>query len=191
MTTITFNSNTFSTLRATGWFITFLFTLAGLAYLNGYRINTSYSYPPGLYQLEVHAGDYQTGELVLFCPPKNKMVTAAISRGYLDKGRCESGSVPIIKRIAAMEKDTVSLGTLISINGTSLPSTTIMQEDGEHRPLTPFTLKGLRQFTLPPDTAFVYSDYAPSASFDSRYFGWVAMKDIQGSIKPIWTTATH
>ena len=178
-------------IKVAGWLTALLCTLAGLAYLNGYRFNASHSYPPWLYQLEAYAYSYKAGNLVLFCPPNNNAISTAIERGYLDAGRCKSGSVPIIKRIAAIGHDRVTLNGFIHVNGHPLPHTTVLTEDSEHRPLRPFTLKGQQHFVLPPETVFVYSDYAPETSFDSRYFGLVAVKDIQGIIKPIWTTATH
>ncbi len=184
------NQSAIDNLKVIAWLTTLLLVLTTLAYLNGYRLNTSHSYPPGLYQLEAHTDSYKTGDLVLFCPPNNDAITTAIARGYLDAGRCNSGSVPIIKRIAAIGHDTVTLDKFIHINGNILPDTTVLIEDSEHRPLTPFTFKGQHQFILPPDTTFMYSDYAPSTSFDSRYFGWVAVKDIQGIIKPIWTATS-
>ncbi|WP_394230733.1 conjugative transfer signal peptidase TraF [Shewanella colwelliana] len=183
------NQSTIDNLKVIAWLTTLLAVLAGLAYLNGYRFNISHSYPPGLYQLEVRTYSDKTGDLVLFCPPNNNAISTAIARGYLDAGRCKSGSVPIIKRIAAIAHDTVTLNEFIHVNGNILPDTTVLTEDSEHRPLTPFTFKGQHQFILPPETAFVYSDYAPETSFDSRYFGFVAVKDIQGIIKPIWTIA--
>jgi conjugative transfer signal peptidase TraF len=182
------NQSPIDNLKVIGWFTALLLVLAGLAYLNGYRLNTSHSYPPGLYQLSPHTYLYKKADLVLFCPPNNDAISTAIARGYLDAGRCKSGSVPIIKRIAAIAGYTVTLNEFIHVNGHTLPHTTVLTEDSEHRPLTPFTLKGQHHFALPPETAFVYSDYAPETSFDSRYFGLVAMKDIQGIIKPVWTT---
>ena len=185
------NQNALDNLNVIGWLTTLSLVLAGLAYLNGYRLNTSHSYPPGLYQLSHHASQYKKGDLVLFCPPNNDAIATAIARGYLDAGRCKSGSVPIIKRIAAMAHDTVTLNGFIHVNGNTLTHTTVLTEDSEHRPLTPFTLKGQHHFTVPPGTAFMYSDYAPETSFDSRYFGLVAIRDIQGTIKPIWTIANR
>lgn len=163
--------------------VVFSLSYLGLAY--GYRYNTSHSYPSGLYRLDLLSRDYAKGDLVLFCPPNNAAINLAISRGYLDEGRCESGSVPVIKRIAATEFDSVTLDKMIVINGKTLPNTTILKADSQHRPLVPYKLKEKGSFTVPANTVFLYSDYAPRKSFDSRYFGIVAIKDIKGKIKSV------
>ena len=184
----TFDTDALDVLRVIAWIMVLLLSLAGLAYQQGYRLNTSQSYPPGLYLLNSLASHYQVGDLVLFCPPSGKVVNIAIVRGYINAGRCDSGTVPIIKKIAALEYDSVTLGTLISVNGTELPNTTLLPHDSKHRVLPAYTYKGKRVFVMPHDTAFLYSDHTPKKSFDSRYFGIVPLKNIQGIIKPIWTT---
>jgi conjugative transfer signal peptidase TraF len=169
------------------WLTVLLSTFALFAYLGGYRVNTSHSYPPGLYQLTPKRSPYHQGDLVLFCPPNNDAINTAIIRGYIDTGRCKSGSSPIIKRIVALEHDRITIDVFIYINGHVLPNSAVLKEDGRQRPLTPFTQKGHRQFVMPKGTVFVYSDYAPRTSFDSRYFGPVPLNHIQGIIKPVWT----
>ena len=171
------------------WLSIFLCSRATIIYQQGYRLNTGHSYPPGIYQLSnvsPSLANFIKGDLVLFCPPSVLVVKIALSRGYLDSGRCKSGSVPIIKRIAALEHDNITLDNLITINGRTLPDTTILSSDLKLRPLQAYTYQNMTHFTMPPDTVFLYSEHAPKMSFDSRYFGFVALKNIQGSIHPVW-----
>ena len=182
----TYNTDALDVLRVIAWITALLLSLAGLAYQQGYRLNTSQSYPPGLYLLNALATHYQVGDLVLFCPPDNDAIKLGLDRQYIEAGRCHSHTVPIIKRIAAMEFDSVALDALISINDQILPNTTILTLDAKERPLPAYTYRDKQTFVMPHDTAFLYSDHAPKISFDSRYFGIVPLKNIQGIIKPIW-----
>ncbi|GIU51310.1 putative conjugal transfer protein TraF [Shewanella sairae] len=161
-----------------------LFSLSFTAYAYGYRLNTSSSFPPGVYVIDSIKAEYQTNDLVLLCPPDNHSVRIALVRGYIGSGQCKSQTTPMIKRIAATYGDNVVLDSTITVNGHELPYTTIQSHDSRQRPLTPFALNGNRQFRIPYQHVFVYSDYAPSNSFDSRYFGFVPVENIQGTVKP-------
>jgi conjugative transfer signal peptidase TraF len=110
------NQQSLLMLSVFGWGLVLLLVLSGGAYLKGYRLNTSHSYPAGIYQLTPQMDNFHKGDLVLFCPPDNEVIKTAITRGYLDTGRCKSGSVPIIKRIVALPYDRVTLDKLIYIN---------------------------------------------------------------------------
>ncbi len=104
-----FNPDTFETLKIATWIIVLFFSFAWLAYQQGYRLNTSHSYPFGVYRLAPFTTNYSVGDLVLFCPPKSEIIQQALDRKYIEYGRCNSKTVPIIKRIAALEYDRVSL----------------------------------------------------------------------------------
>jgi len=164
-----------------------LFSLSFTAYSNGYRLNTSTSFPPGIYVIDTSKSgyEYQIQDLILFCPPDNNSVKTALARGYISQGRCKSQTVPMIKRVAAIYRDEVTLGDTISINDLELTNTIIKYQDALKRSLIPFTLNGKNQFIVPCQQVFVYSDYAPNNSFDSRYFGPVPIKNIHGTVKSV------
>ena len=163
-----------------------LFSLSFTAYSYGYRLNTSTSFPPGIYIIDSIKDDYQTHDLVLLCPPDNQSVRIALVRGYIGSGRCKSQTTPMIKRIAATYSDKVSLDGVISVNDHELPDTAIQSHDSQLRPLARFKLNGKSQFLMPYKQVFVYSDYAPSYSFDSRYFGPVPVENIRGTVNPVF-----
>lgn len=157
-----------------------IFTAAvSLAYFIGIRINTSKSFPPGVYIVS-KANTYNKNDLVLFCPPNKAVIQDAIERGYIDTGRCDSGTVPIIKRIVGMSGDYVEFTPSVKINNSVLPGSIRLKVDGENR-----ALPQLPPFTVSINSFFAYSDHAPRNSFDSRYFGDVPMENIIGTIRPL------
>ncbi len=179
------NNESIEQLKVLGWivltFLSFFFT----AHTYGYRLNTSQSYPPGLYVISDVKVKCHLNDLILFCPPDNHAIHIALERGYVYKGGCIGGSAPMIKRIAATQGDDVALNGVISINGLSLLDTIILDQDLRQRPLTAFTLNEHIEFMVPFDNVFVYSEYAPKYSYDSRYFGPVPVSNIKGIATPV------
>jgi conjugative transfer signal peptidase TraF len=158
-----------------------LFFLAVAAGLAGARINTTPSLPLGLYWLEDSTPG--KGSLVLFCPPDQQAFGEAKDRGYLAAGLCDSGTQPLMKRIAAIEGDQVMIaaqGTVV--NGKSLLNSAQVQADPEGRPLPNFK----DEFTVVAGQVLLMSEYSP-LSFDSRYFGPVDEGNLLGVLEPVWT----
>ncbi|MGI2002049.1 conjugative transfer signal peptidase TraF [Shewanella frigidimarina] len=157
----------------------FLFLIFS-SYQLGIRINNSQSYPPGIYLLS-STNHYDKNELILFCPPANNpAILEALERDYIDSGRCDAGTVPIIKRIVGLEGDSVKFTPFIEINNVPLKDSIRLKLDGQKR-----QLPQIDNFTVPPGHFFAYSEHAPKYSFDSRYFGPVPIKNILGKIKPL------
>ena len=163
-----------------------VFCALAWGYQAGFRLNTSVSYPTGLYRLIDTRQTVIYGELVLFCPPNVAAVREAIKRGYLKPGRCPGGFQPVIKKVAAMPGTTVTLQKHVTLNGIEVPGATVRQSDGKGRPLP-----ALADFVVPADEVFLLSDYAPETSFDSRYYGSVPQKNILGHMTPVWTYSVH
>ncbi|AGE91747.1 conjugative transfer signal peptidase TraF [Photobacterium damselae] len=148
----------------------------------GYRINLSISYPPGIYKI-TSQGQYNKGDLVLFCPPNIPSVHEAMSRGYLGFSfECESGIMPTVKKIFGLSGDKISLDTFVYINNQLVPYTTILSQDSKQRPLPK-----LNDFTVPRHSVFLLSDHLPTVSFDSRYYGAVSLERVISHIEPIYT----
>ena len=179
------NQNAIDTVKILGWVILVFISLCFTAYTYGYRLNTSQSYPPGVYVISEVKDQYQVQDLILFCPPEGPIILTALERNYINEGPCNAGTVPMIKRIAATAGYDVLLDEVIFINGLPLSDTIIQTQDRQLRPLTAFSHHGRHAFMLPPETVFVYSEYAPTHSFDSRYFGYVSMDNIHGIVKPV------
>lgn len=156
------------------------FALFGLMGLAGERVNTTASFPVGLYwQLQRSAGK---GDRVLFCPPRDPVFTAALIRGYLSPGFCPGGSSALIKRVIAVGGDHVVIaqrGT--TVNGVPLPNSRQRAADPASRPLPAYRLNSI----LPEGNVLLLSDHH-AASFDGRYFGPVAVTHLRGVVVPVW-----
>ncbi|WP_235424027.1 conjugative transfer signal peptidase TraF [Citrobacter koseri] len=152
------------------------------AWHDGYRVNTSNSYPPGLYQLRHRDTNYRQGDLVLFCPPDGPAMQLALSRSYIHPGPCRGGFTPVIKKVMAIAGNRITLDEIIRINGIPMPRYRILPADRHHRPLP-----RLASLTVPAGSVFLLSDHRPEDSFDSRYYGPVPVSLIQGRIRPVLT----
>ncbi len=133
--------------------------------------NVTPSAPIGLYR---HSGDaIVKGAWVLVRPPKSAARLAAM-RGYLP------ANIPMVKRVAAMTGDLVCRdGEQIRINGQ--PAARALKADSQGRDLP--TWQGCDRLSA--GELFLLT--APTASFDSRYFGAVPARNLIERIQPIWT----
>jgi conjugative transfer signal peptidase TraF len=143
----------------------------------GIRYNKSLSMPRGLWILHRSSEVYRPGETVEACP-----ALAADQRVYLSAGFCPSGLEPLIKTVAAVAGDTVTITAngYLEINGEWIPASFQHPVDGIGRPIRAY-----------PEGAFVVQPgevwlLAPMEwSFDSRYFGPVKVSDIHGVLTPL------
>ncbi|HEY5236960.1 MAG TPA: S26 family signal peptidase [Rhizomicrobium sp.] len=135
--------------------------------------NASASAPVGLYRV-VRESTVSRGDLVLAIPNHSVAVFAA-GRGYLPMG------VPLVKRVAAIEGDTVcARGNGIFVNRLRLA--TRLLADNKGRTLPSWT--GCR--ALGGNDVFLLMAGVPD-SFDGRYFGPTNISNIAGRLEPIWT----
>ncbi len=160
-----------------------LISLVAAFHFAGIRYNVSESYPSGLYQ--VHKDKFPaTGDLALFCLPESETTALAKERFYLKDGFCESGTLPLTKRLVGIPGDLVESSTLgISVNnGPVIKNTQRRLEDSYGRALPQFPGGELSN-----DMYFLVSDHNPK-SWDSRYFGPVHGRHIIGAVTPffIW-----
>jgi conjugative transfer signal peptidase TraF len=146
----------------------------------GGLINTTPSYPRGLY-LPI-GRPANVGDLVAFCPT-SAVAKYGMARGYLDPGRCPSGSVPLIKRLAAAAGDQVAIGPAgVVVDGKVLKESKPLARDGLGRPLPQLRLSA----TLAGSQVLLMSDYE-GASFDSRYFGPLERAGVLRAMRPVLT----
>jgi len=156
-----------------------LVTTAALGGQGG-LINTTRSYPRGLYLPLGRAA--HVGDLVAFCPDES-VADFGMARGYLDPGRCPSGSVPLIKRLSAAGGDQVAIGPAgVVVNGKVLENSRPMARDGHARPLPQLRTS----MTLAAGQVLLMSDYE-AASFDSRYFGPLGRPGVLRAMRPVLT----
>ena len=157
------------------------FATAALAGLLGARVNTTCSYPKGLYWLTGETA--QKGALVIACPPDVEAVAEGFRRGYLGAGFCPGGYGYVIKKIVATPGDRITITKQgVSVNGETIPNGAPRQQDTEGKPL-PFHENA---YTLSKAQVLLMSDYSPK-SFDGRYFGPIHQTGIKGVLRPVFT----
>ena len=135
--------------------------------------NPSDSVPPGWYRIGP-ADSLHVGSIVLAQLPANAAALAA-QRGYL------SDHIPLLKRIGAMSPQQVCIEKhIVRIDGMAVAG--VHATDGRGRRL----LAWQQCRRLHDGELFLLSATNP-ASFDSRYFGPVAVSVVIGSAQPLWT----
>ena len=135
--------------------------------------NPSDSVPPGWYRIGPPES-LHVGSIVLVRLPEDTAALAA-QRGYLPE------HVPLLKRIGAMSPQQVCIEKRI-VRIDDIPVAGVHATDGRGRPLSAWPqCRRLHDGEL-----FLLSATNP-ASFDSRYFGPVAVSAVIGSAQPLWT----
>ena len=145
----------------------------------GLRVNFTDSAPHGLWQVRAaDAAAIKRGSLIEVCPPDSPVVRLMGAKGYLSAGNCDGSSVaPLLKPVSAVPGDTIRLrrGEPVTVNAVSLPNTQAM-------PAIPAWPEG--DYIVQPGELWLFSSYS-SGSFDSRYFGPVALTCVRGVAVPV------
>lgn len=138
--------------------------------------NPSDSVPPGWYRIGPPYS-LHVDSIVLASLPADT-ATLAAQRGYLPL------HIPLLKRIGAMSPQQVCIEKhIVRIDGVAVAG--VHRVDGRGRPLSAWQhCRRLHDGEL-----FLLSATNP-ASFDSRYFGPVAVSAVIGSAQPLWTWGT-
>ena len=162
-----------------------LFTVLGIAALAWPSVHTpiarivynpSDSVPRGWYRIGP-PDSLQVGSIVLARLPADAAALAA-QRGYLPL------HIPLLKRVGAMSPQQVCIEKhIVRIDDVAVAG--VHSVDGRGRPLSAWQqCRPLRDGEL-----FLLSATNP-ASFDSRYFGPIAVSAVIGSAQPLWTWDT-
>lgn len=167
-------------IRSAGAAIAALAAMAAAGWMGGYRLNTTPSYPLGLWRIESLERDAGAGDLVFICPPLTPDFTIAFERGYIRRGLCPGRFSPLIKTVVATEGQSVDIAAHVSVEGHPLAHSEIHRVDAEGRALSPW-----HGGIVPPAYLFLHSDFA--GSFDSRYFGPIPAAGVLGRAVPLLT----
>ena len=151
----------------------------------GWRLNLTASEPLGLYRLEpVTMTEIPRGALVELCPPA--WVTPAAFPFYLS-GDCFGGGKAMLKTIVGVPGDRIWVSEDgVTINGVTLPGSVPRLRSNQYPGISLPRLRG--ELVLRPGQYWVYGRGARPAlatlSFDSRYFGPIAIGQIRGLAIP-------
>jgi conjugative transfer signal peptidase TraF len=147
----------------------------------GVRLNLTDSLPRGLY-IETHER-IGRGSLVVECLPLS-LATFAMQRGWLGKGSCASGVMPILKQVAAVAGDEVEItDAYVAVNGQMLWRTRTLHLDSQGR-WVPAVPRGTRM--LKEGEVFLMATSIPN-SWDGRYTGPAQLSDLVATVQPVWT----
>jgi conjugative transfer signal peptidase TraF len=153
----------------------------GALWVWGMRLNTSASIPTGLWREQAINRPIQRGDVVAICPEASAIFRLAKSRGYLENGWCAGRLEVMFKPVAAIAGDVVVVNlTGITVNGVTIAHSAALPADSQRRPL-PAQPPGV--YVVGPAEAWLISDWNEH-SFDSRYFGAIATRNIRGLLKP-------
>lgn len=148
----------------------------------GIRINTSKSIPVGLYRTT--DTPIARGAYVLVCPPQGDIFGEAKERGYIGAGFCPGDYGYLMKQVAAVENDMVTVADEgVRINGDLLPMSAPHRSDKAKRPLPQYRIS---DYLLGRDEVLLMADKS-ATSFDSRYFGPVHRSQLATAITALVT----
>lgn len=156
-----------------------LFGLLGLFLSRTLAFNFTPSLPLGVY----HRVDspLEPGGLVAICLPEH-IAQEARRQGILKAGECPGRVMPLLKRIAAVEGDTVD----ITPEGVVVAGQWI-------QPPAPARKADSPALSTWPEGHYVLTSgqlwltATHPRSWDSRYFGPVAVDAVRGTYLPLWT----
>jgi len=149
----------------------------------GLRVNATASMPRGLWRVTPVNADLDRGEIVSVCPPEVPATREAAARGYLVAGGCEGGTEPLVKPVAAVAGDMVTVAPEgIAVNGAAIGNTARLTQDSAGRALHPVPAGS---YLVAPGQVWLLSGHTPR-SFDSRYFGPVPVGNVLGLARPVW-----
>ena len=151
--------------------------LAGLACAGaaGLRFNTTPSMPVGIWRVTPR-GEIARGAIVTACP------AAREARRYLRPGDCPLGVEPLVKPVAAVAGDVVTVSSAgVAVNGLPVAHTAQLARDSAGRSLQAVPAG---RYRVAPGTVWLLSGHDPR-SFDSRYFGPVPISAIRAVMRPV------
>jgi conjugative transfer signal peptidase TraF len=136
--------------------------------------------PAGIWRVAPLQGSAARHQAVAVCLPQ-AAAQLGRERGYLDGGDCPGQAEILIKPVAAIPGDRVTVSIDgISVNGALVPDSKPLPHDDLSRPLKSMN-NGL--YVVGDDEAWIISSRDPR-SYDARYFGPVKLTEIRGAATP-------
>jgi len=162
-----------------------LVTIGAAHGVAGPRLNTTPSVPTGIYWYS--PGKVHRGEIVQACLPV-PVAKYAKERSILLDGICPANSEPIVKVLAGIPGDTVSIRRSgVRINGAKWPMSAQRKFDSNGRRVEMSVAPGV--YHVP--AGYVFLMGLNPRSWDSRYFGPIAISEVSGQWTPLLTKSTQ
>ena len=147
----------------------------------GFRINLTESIPVGLYRIT--GTEPLKNAYVIFCPDDRQSFKLAKNRGYIDHGLYCNGYGYLMKKVAAVSGDILSVTNEgVFVNQMLIPYSKPKLQDGMNRPLPQWQVINYQLKENEIMTMTSQSEW----SFDGRYYGLVHTRQIKGMLTPIW-----
>lgn len=156
-------------------------TIMAAILMIGLRLNFTASMPLGIYRIEhVAPSAVQRGMLVAVCAPVSAAQLGR-HRGYISAGTCSGESEPLLKTVAAVAGDRVTVASDgVRVNGHLLRNSKSVTADRSGRRMLPWP-SGL--YRIPRGSIWLYADN--EQSWDSRYWGPVPTRNVIASVAPV------
>lgn len=162
-------------------FLISLIVLGALFHGMGFRINLTESIPKGLYRIT--SADPIKNAYVIFCPDNRESFRLAKDRGYIDHGLFCDGYGYLMKKVAAVSGDILSVTNEgVFVNQILISYSKPKLQDGMNRTLPQWQVMN---YQLQEDEIMTMTSQS-QWSFDGRYYGLVHTSQIKGLITPIW-----
>jgi len=144
--------------------------------VTGFRWNWTPSAPIGLWR--INNNSVMVGDSVIICPPSLYWINDLVDQNQVAPGYCSSGTVPFIKKVAAIGGDRFRMTRYgVFVNGTLIKGS---------KPVNASYISEKREGVVSDGDVLVVSTYHPQ-SIDSRYFGPLSIDDSDArTIEPVW-----
>jgi conjugative transfer signal peptidase TraF len=162
-------------------------TFVAIVLIIGLRLNFTASMPLGIYRLDhVAPSAMQRGMLVAVCAPAGAAEQGRRLR-YIATGVCSGNSEPLLKTIAAIAGDIITVGSDgVSVNGHLLRNSKPLEVDSSGRPMTRWPIG---RYRISRGAVWLYANH--ERSWDSRYWGPVPTRNILASVAPVVVIGRH
>ena len=152
------------------------------AYVTSVRLNTSPSMPIGLYRITPITERLLRGQVVIACMNDTSIAEMALERRYVGPGPCLGNTEMLLKPVAAIDGDIVSISASgITVNDVPIENTAALSHDpaGRQMPQLPS-----RKYLVQAGQIWLLA--SKPSSFDSRYVGAFQISSVKGMATPLW-----
>jgi conjugative transfer signal peptidase TraF len=158
-----------------------LLMLGNLIAVAGLRLNFTPSMPLGIYRFAaVSVREIHRGMLVAVCAP-SRAAQLGRRRGYVSRGACAENCEPLLKTVAAIAGDDVTISPSgVNVNGRILRDSRPLAIDRAGRPLLSWP-RG--HFHIARGAIWLHADH--ERSWDSRYWGPVPTRNVLAKAVPV------